>query len=108
MRARQRQLQPLPLPQLQLNRMSEFHQQTVNRAARNPLTTFLSIPFGKTVPPDDDLFPLIRPPVDVNAPQADGVEEGEDAATDADADAAMGDGSEASEESDEVSSSVHK
>ena len=87
--------------------MSEFHQQTVNRTARNPLTTFLSIPFGKTVPPDDDLFPPIRPPVDVTVPQEDGAEEGNDAATDPDADAA-GDGSDASEESDEVSSSVQK
>ena len=70
------------------------------------------------MPADDDLFPPIRPPVDVTAPLAnDDPEEGEDSAADADADAdadmdadaeAMGDGSDASEESDEVSSSVHK
>ncbi|KAF8499211.1 hypothetical protein F5888DRAFT_1888962 [Russula emetica] len=62
------------------------------------------IPFGKAVPADDDLFPPIRPPADVTAPQVDDAEEGEeDAAGDADvdADAVMGDGSDASEESDE-------
>lgn len=61
-------------------------------------------------PADDDLFPPIRPPADVAAPQAGDAEE-EDVATadaDADADAMMGDGSDASEESDEVSSSVQK
>jgi hypothetical protein len=97
--------------------MSEFHQQLVNRAALHPshsplfVFLFLSIPFGKTVPTDDDLFPPIRPPADVTAPQADDPEEGEDdtaADADADADAATGDGSDASEESDEVSSSVQK
>ena len=70
------------------------------------------------MPPDDDLFPPIRPPAaDVSAPQADDAEESEedaaadadaDADVDVDADAGMGDGSEASEESDEVSSSVQK
>ena len=69
-------------------------------------------------PADDDLFPPIRPPTDVTAPQPDYTEEGEDTTADADADtdadadadAAMGDGSHASEdeESDEVSSSVQK
>jgi hypothetical protein len=68
------------------------------------------------VPADDDLFPPIRPPAaDVIALQADDAEEGEEDATadadadaDADVDVAMGDGSDASEESDEVSSSVRK
>jgi hypothetical protein len=61
------------------------------------------------VPADDDLFPPIRPPADATALQADvaAAEEGEDAA-DADADAATGDGSDTSEESDEVSFSVLK
>jgi hypothetical protein len=103
-----------------------FHQQNCfNRTRAHPhLTTFsfsflhFSIPFGKAVPPDDDLFPPIRPPAaDVTAPQADDAEESEedaaadadaDADVDVDADAGMGDGSEASEESDEVSSSVQK
>jgi len=105
----------------------EFHQQTVFQPSRaHPhLTTFFvafSIPFGKAVAADDDLFPPIRPPAaaDVTAPQADDAEEEgeEDAAADADADAdtdadadvdvGMGDGSDASEESDEVSSSVQE
>ena len=63
------------------------------------------------MPADDDLFPPIRPPADATALQADAAaaEEGEDAAdADADADAATGDGSDTSEESDEVSSSVLK
>jgi len=62
------------------------------------------------LPADDDLFPPIRPPADVTAAQVDDTEEGEDTTADADADAdeVMGDGSEASEESDEVSSSVQK
>ena len=54
-------------------------------------------------PADDDLFPPIRPPADVAVPQLDETEEGEDTTADADADGVMGDGSEASEESDEVS-----
>jgi hypothetical protein len=55
---------------------------------------------------DDDLFPPIRPPQeDQTALQADASEEGEDAA-DADADAVTGDGSDSSEESDEVSNSI--
>jgi hypothetical protein len=78
---------------------------TVNRA-RTPVSLclfFPSIPFGKAVPADDDLFPPIRPPVDTTAPlKADAAEEEEDTA-DADADAVTGDGSsDASEESDEV------
>lgn len=127
-----------PQPQLQsrqsrrqLNRMSEFSSANLpsfifaNRNAHTPLihSFIFSIPFGKAVPVDDDLFPPIRPPpppppaADVTAPQAslaDDTEEGEDATADADADAdldadaAMGDGSDASEESDEVSSSVQK
>ena len=121
----QLQLLPLPLPQrqqpqCQLNRMSEFHQQLFNRARAHlshqffffwPFSPFISIPFGKTVPADDDLFPPIRPPADVTAMQADDAEEGEDFATadaDADADVVTGDGTDASEESDEVSSSVQK
>ena len=59
-------------------------------------------------PAEDDLFPPIRPPADVTAPQADDAEEEEVATADVDADAMMGDGSDASEESDEVSSSVQK
>jgi hypothetical protein len=99
--------------------MSEFKSaNSVNRTSYHPSHHFFfSIPFGKAVslPPaaDDDLFPPIRPPADVTAPQAqaDDTEEGEDATPDADADAddaMMGDGSDASEESDEVSSSVQK
>ena len=97
-----------------------LHQQTVSTEPRTPLSPtlflciflFLSIPFGKAVPADDDLFPPIRPPpADVTALQADDAEEWEedaagDADADADADVGMGDGSDASEESDEVSSSV--
>jgi len=69
---------------------------------------FFRIPFGNAVSADDDLFPPIRPPVDATILQTDDAEEGEDVATDADADAVMGDGSDASEESDEVSCSVQK
>lgn len=98
--------------------MSEFHLQ-LSTELRTPLSPSFSfsIPFGKAVslpPADDDLFPPIRPPADVTAPQAraDETEEGEDATADADADAdgdaVMGDGSDASEESDEVSSSIQK
>ena len=114
----------------QLNRMSEFSSANLSffyfcqpkRAHPSHSLFVFSIPFGKAVPVDDDLFPPIRPPppppaADVTAPQAsltDDTEEGEDATADADADAdldadaAMGDGSDASEESDEVSSSVQK
>ena len=96
--------------------MSEFHQQTCFPTEPSPLFLPFSIPFGKAVPPDDDLFPPIRPPAaEVTVSQADDTEEGEeDAAADADADAdmdadaGMGDASDASEESDEVSSSVPK
>jgi len=57
------------------------------------------------VPADDDLFPPIRPPADATPLQADATEDGEDAA---EADAVTGDGSDTSEESDEVSNSVLK
>jgi hypothetical protein len=62
------------------------------------------------LPADDDLFPPIRPPADVTAAQVDDTEEGEDvtADPDADVDGVMEDASEASEESDEVSSSAQK
>jgi len=62
-----------------------------------------NIPFGKAEPADDDLFPPIRPPADATPPQADDAEEGGD---DVDMDAQTGDGSDASEESEEVSPSV--
>lgn len=73
---------------------------------RTPLSlciAFLSIPFGKTEPTDDDLFQTDHPPADATPPQADDAEEAGD---DADADAVTGDGdgSDASEESEEVSS----
>jgi hypothetical protein len=65
------------------------------------------------VPADDDLFPPIRPPADATALQTDAApameeEDAADADADADADAATGDGSDTSEESDEVSSPVLK
>jgi len=98
----QLQLLPLPLPQrqqpqCQLNRMSEFHQQLFNRARAHLSHQFFFF------------WPFF--PADVTAMQADDAEEGEDFATadaDADADVVTGDGTDASEESDEVSSSVQK
>lgn len=56
------------------------------------------------MPADDDLFLPMRHPTDETASQADDTEEGEDVAANADADAMIEDGSDASEESDEVSS----
>jgi hypothetical protein len=92
----------------QLNRMSEFSNCQPSALHTSHFAPSLSIPFGKAVPADDDLFPPIRPPADATTLQTDATpEEGEDAAdADADADAATADGSDTSEESDEVSSSV--
>jgi hypothetical protein len=89
--------------------MSEFSDCQPSEHTRLILPLLPSIPFGKAVPADDDLFPPIRPPMDTTAPlKPDAAEEEEDTA-DADADAVTGDGSsDASEESDEVSSSVLK
>ncbi|KAI9513130.1 hypothetical protein F5148DRAFT_1158983 [Russula earlei] len=56
------------------------------------------IPFGKPTPADDDLFPPIRPSADATTPQADDAEEMGD---DVDLDAVTGEGSDASEESEE-------
>jgi hypothetical protein len=84
--------------------MSEFSNlPTLPRTPLSHCIALLSIPFGKTVPADDDLFQTDHPPADATAPQADDTEE---ACDDADADEAMGvgDGSDASEESEEVSS----
>ncbi|KAI0005518.1 Fip1 motif-domain-containing protein, partial [Russula compacta] len=74
----------------------------VPSSGETPLSSALmpcgAIPFGKVVPADDELFPPIHPPTDAIVPQTnDAQEEGEDA----DADAASGDGSDATEESDE-------
>jgi hypothetical protein len=64
---------------------------------------FLSIPFGKTVPADDVFVTDHPPPADEAAPQSDDTDEAGD---DANADEVIGDGdgSDASEESEEVSS----
>lgn len=86
--------------------MSEF---TTRQPLRHPLTLPLlsfRIPFGKVVPTDDDLFLPIHPPTDAIVPQTNDAQEGGD---DANTDAASGDGSDATEESDEVSFSLlHK
>ena len=88
----------------QLNRMSKFN--NLPTSPRTPLSfciALLSIPFGKTEPADDDLFQTVHPPADATPPQA---EDAEEAVDDADVDAVTGDGdgSDASEESEEVSS----
>ena len=70
----------------------------------HPSHTLPSIPFGKAPPAEDDLFPPAHPPADAAAPpQVDDAEEGNDDENDADADAMTVDGSDASEESEEVS-----
>ena len=89
--------------------MSEFSNCQLSEHTPLTLPLLPSIPFGKAAQADDDLFPPIRPPVDTTvAMKTDAAEEEEDTA-DADGDAVTGDGSsDASEESDEVSSSVLK
>jgi hypothetical protein len=71
------------------------------------LPSINSIPFGKPEPTDDVLFPPIRSPTDetVPVPQInDNGQDGKDDDTDAEAEAMTEDGSEAADESDEVSS----
>ena len=89
--------------------MSEFQQlyQPPRTPLSHPASLLLSIPFGKAPPAEDDLFPPAHPPADAAAPpQVDDAEEGDadDADDDdPDADAVTGDGCDASEDSEEVS-----